>query len=105
MIIPPQPCRYCGELFTPAPRAHQRVPKFCRVLCSRRWHGEQRRGQAPTAALAARKRKDEARLTSIVAAEFGPLSAREQALARTMYRVGYGRGYNAGYNLLPAGNK
>ncbi len=89
LVIPPKRCVQCGAWFTPS-----RNPRFCRSSCSRRWHGEQRRGQPPTAAIAALRKKAATEMRAKLSAQFGPLSVREIEIAKWIHGVAYQRGYN-----------
>ena len=96
-VIPTRICPLCLDEFTPIPHRDRATPIACRS-CSPKWHGLQRKGQPPTAAIAARKRQADARMYDRLQERFGELSAREQAIVQAAERQGYARGYAHSYH-------
>lgn len=86
-------CLECGTVFQPGKTSQGRERRFCRTTCSRIYHGKhfdiRKRVEARKAACADAIREK-------LRAEFGPLSARDIALYRWVWRVAYNRGYGTG---------
>jgi hypothetical protein len=99
-LIAPKLCAYCHEPFTPVRPEQKFCPRPAR--CAQRSQGEQLRGIAPTAAIAAKKARDAAIVQARCRERFGEMSERDQAIYAFGHTTGYDKGYLAGVRPITA---
>jgi hypothetical protein len=92
-------CPQCGQSFIPGKRDKGRPPqRFCRVRCSRKWHGKHLLNvvQAQRKASATRRVAAADAIRAKLRTDFGVLTEREIALYRWVWKVAFNRGYGTG---------
>ncbi len=98
-VVEAQPCAWCSEPFTPLRPNH----RYCGNPCRNAGLADQARTlrRVPWEAVQARRAQQRERTEASLVEEFGPLSSRELAIAKRIWRLGYSAGYNRAYRKEP----